>query len=252
LLAALTSNDKVVVWDVDQRKVCRELPVGKIKARLLLFMDDGERLLIGDPDSSAIHLWNLQTGEEEEIPTLRHFNKGSWALSADQRWVLGLGQHGDGQLLDRQQGHVRRLTLETRDSSSGAFSADHSLFAVAARSGYVKLWDADSFTEAGQLKRFLIGAHSLTFSPDGTRLAAGSGDLEAVKLWDVRSQRELLNLEGQGSLFYRIRFSASGDLLATSPEKGPVHIWRAPSWEEIEAAEPEAGRLAENRSEDGS
>ncbi|MHC4692875.1 MAG: WD40 repeat domain-containing protein [Planctomycetota bacterium] len=82
------------------------------------------------------------------------------------------------------------------------------------------------------------GAHAVAFSPDGRRLATGGDGREAVKLWDVSTRRELLRLPGQGTLFSYVAFSPDGIWLAACNYwEGKLHLWRAPSWEEIEAAE---------------
>jgi WD40 repeat protein len=58
-----------------------------------------------------------------------------------------------------------------------------------------------------------------------------------VKLWDVDSWQELLTLEGAGSLFDLTSFSPDGNAIGTLSGEGLLNIWRAPSWEEINAAE---------------
>jgi WD40 repeat protein len=65
-------------------------------------------------------------------------------------------------------------------------------------------------------------------------LISASGGREAVKLWDVSTRQELLTLAGTGSLLYAARWSADGDLILAG---APWQAWRAPSWEEIAAAE---------------
>jgi WD40 repeat protein len=249
-LAVYLTSGKVVVWDIDESKVRCELPTGKVDARISQFTDRGEKLLISYRSQPAVHSWNLQTGKEEPLPNLRNFVYGSWEISEDEQWILGVRRDGVGDLKNQRSGQVRQFKLDGSRICDGAFVPDNSLFATSSHVGYVKLWETDSLTEVGQLKDFLLSASAVAFSPDGTRLVTGSGGFEAVKLWDVRSRRELLNLEGQGNLFYPIQFSNSGDLLGTGPYRGPVHIWRAPSWEEIEAAEPEAGRRSESKNED--
>ena len=57
---------------------------------------------------------------------------------------------------------------------------------------------------------------------------------EAVKLWDVSTRQELLTLGGTGSTLYSARWSADGDVILAVT---PWQAWRAPSWEEIAAAE---------------
>ena len=82
-----------------------------------------------------------------------------------------------------------------------------------------------------------MGVHGVTFSPYERRLAASGDGVEAVKIWDTDSWQELLTLSGEGSGHYRVKFSTDGSMLGSLSNEGPLHIWRAPSWEEIEAAE---------------
>ncbi len=66
-------------------------------------------------------------------------------------------------------------------------------------------------------------------------MAAGGDGKEAVKLWDIRSLEEVLTLEASGSTYDRTAFSPDGNILGSSTKLGTLHIWRAPSWEEIKA-----------------
>ena len=80
----------------------------------------------------------------------------------------------------------------------------------------------------------LHAAFGIAFSPDGRRLISASGGREAVKLWDVGTRQELLTLSGAGSFLDDAKWSAEGDVILAGP---PWQAWRAPSWEEIAAAE---------------
>ena len=80
----------------------------------------------------------------------------------------------------------------------------------------------------------LLRVHGVTFSPDGRRLISASGGREVVKLWDVGTRQELRTLSGTGSNLSGARWSADGDVILAGP---PWQDWRAPSWEEIAAAE---------------
>jgi WD40 repeat protein len=109
--------------------------------------------------------------------------------------------------------------------------------AGAFESGHVQLWDLATLQPLETLKGFLLGAHSVTFSPDGKRLAAGSNGQEAVKFWDVETRQEVLTLKGEGSVFQTIAFSPDGNSLMAINAGGVCHIWTAPSFAEIEAEE---------------
>ena len=77
----------------------------------------------------------------------------------------------------------------------------------------------------------------MTFSPDGRRIATGGDGHEAIKLWDVATRRELATLESQGSRFNGVRFSPDGNSLLAGNDAGTLHLWRAPSFAEIDVAE---------------
>jgi len=44
-------------------------------------------------------------------------------------------------------------------------------------------------------------------------------------------------LEGTGSIFNPTAFSPDGNALGTLSTEGILHVWQAPSWAEINAAE---------------
>ena len=138
---------------------------------------------------------------------------------------------------DMTTGSERNLNLNLKDVADVTFSPDGKLFAEASDLGQAKLWEATTLQEVETLRGFLMGAHSVAFSPDGKRLAIGSNGIEAIKLWDVESRQELLTLEGEGSFFYRTAFSPDGNGLGSMTARCVLHFWHAPSWEEIAEAE---------------
>jgi WD40 repeat protein len=100
--------------------------------------------------------------------------------------------------------------------------------------GLVRLFNPAKGEFIESLHGHLNGAFGIAFSADGRRLISASGGREAVKLWDVGTRQELLTLGGIGSLLNAARWSADGDVILAG---APWQAWRAPSWEEIAAAE---------------
>ncbi|HLJ95665.1 MAG TPA: protein kinase [Gemmataceae bacterium] len=87
---------------------------------------------------------------------------------------------------------------------------------------------------------------SVAFSPDGKRLASGSGagigqppGLGEVKVWDAQTGQELLSLKGHKGFVYTVAFSPDGKRLAsgsagpTRHEPGEVKIWDAQTGQEL-------------------
>jgi WD40 repeat protein len=101
--------------------------------------------------------------------------------------------------------------------------------------GLVRLFDPANGELIGPpLHGHLNAVYGIAFSPDGRRLISAFGGREAVKLWDIGTRQELLTLGGTGSMLPAARWSADGDVILAGP---PWQAWRAPSWEEIAAAE---------------
>jgi WD40 repeat protein len=157
----------------------------------------------------------------------------------------------------RQRCRPELLTL--RDTGSVwamAWSPDGSRLATASGHfdeklqyfGAVKVWDAQTGQEVRTIVELTRPAASVTFSPDGSRLACvireGAGQVTKgqefgeVKAWDARSGQEVLTLKGHGDWVRGVAWSPDGTLLAAGsgepapagPRKqghGEVKVWDA-------------------------
>jgi WD40 repeat protein len=235
LLALSSTNGVIQVWDLNRRALLREFNgLATPWGMSLLFVKDSRRLLAMYYQDSSLHEWDLTTGTETKSSTgITHSFGG--AVSADALWFLVLGWNDKSLLKNLATGH--QTSLETAMPWDGTFSPDGKLFAVASTSGFARLWETATQREMATFKDFLLGVHSVAFSPDGKRLAAGSNGEEAIRLWDIESHQELISLEGQGSVFHPTAFSPDGNWLGSRNLNGVLHFWRAPSWAEIEVAE---------------
>ena len=65
---------------------------------------------------------------------------------------------------------------------------------------------------------------SVTFSPNGQRLASGSHDA-TVKIWDTASGRCLETLEGHSGWVGSVTFSPNGQRLASGSHDATIKIW---------------------------
>ena len=94
------------------------------------------------------------------------------------------------------------------------------------------------------------GIHGVAFSADSRRVFTSSSKQDAIKLWDTSSHQEVMNLVGEGTFFRSPAYLKDGrTLVATSVNirQAALNVWRAPTWEEIEAEEAEKARRAKAR-----
>lgn len=87
------------------------------------------------------------------------------------------------------------------------------------------------------LKPMVLRGHerwvsAVAFSPDGTRIASGSGD-DTLKLWDMPTGKEARELRGGGRGITSVAFSADGNHLAAGTWDGAIKIWTARDGKEI-------------------
>jgi WD40 repeat protein len=133
--------------------------------------------------------------------------------------------------------------LETFDCESPgavnvAFSPDGRFFAMVGKNGRVILWDRGTRQTKSLSPGIRNAAYDLAFSPDGSRLVGSGTALQSpVQLWDVETGRDLATLPGEPGRYVHLGFSPDGSALFAASLEGTVLLWRAPSWEEIEAAE---------------
>jgi WD40 repeat protein/serine/threonine protein kinase len=250
LLVSGSENGRIHVWSCTERRLLPELDGHKESILLLRFRADGTRLLSVDAKGKAIW-WDATTWQAgQPFSIVEPFR---WpAVSPDGR-LLAIGALGGLRWLNAETGEL----LATTECPPGppyspirvAFSGDGLRVASVSEYGTVALCDPSSFRLIDAFKGHMTGAHGVAFSPDGRRLATGGGNSrDAVKLWDLSTDRELMTLSGQGSVFRFVVFSPDGRWLAAcSRDEGKLHLWRAPSWAEIEAAEEQGGSYGPER-----
>ncbi len=200
-----------------------------------IFLANGTKLITVSQNDNMLHEWDLQTGLEIQ----------SWqapaqlytaALSPDERACIAVGYGGDVVLRNLADQSQSKVALEIREANAAGYSPDGKLFAVSSDLGYARVWDTATWKLVATPGGFLNAAGSVGFSADGKRLAIASDNKEAVKLWDTESWQEVFTLEGQGFGFQGAYFSPDGNTLGWGNQTG-LYLWRAPSWEEINAAD---------------
>jgi WD40 repeat protein len=199
-------------------------------------------------DGDALRVWDLKRQPPRPGFALAGGNFEKLRFSRDER-LLGavtgpirtertvlVWDVASGKELARFQPH--------RDETSDLdFSPDGTVLATASYDNTSKLFDLRTRHVITTLRGQLMALFSVCFSPDGRRLATGTGGNE-ILVWDLETGREVLVLKSGGSgVGSTLRFHPNRDsLLAT--EGDTLHLWRAPSFAEIDAAEKVQARTA--------
>jgi WD40 repeat protein/serine/threonine protein kinase/class 3 adenylate cyclase len=239
-----STNGALRIWDVDHRALLHQAAIASGSALPWAFTEGDKRLVVGYLNDNSIHEWDLASWHETRSWG-RAAGMSFFAFSPEEGWALRLNSAGVSLLWNKATGRETRQQLDFRNINDVTFSPDGRLFAAASDIGYAKLWQTATRREVAMFRGFLMGIHSVAFSPDSQRLALGSNGNEAIKLWDVESHLELLTLEGRGSLFMAsTAFSPDGNLLGSRNAQGALHLWRAPSWAELELAAKAEGNSA--------
>jgi len=125
-----------------------------------------------------------------------------------------------------------------RESMSGmAFMPGGEGLLTASHDTNLKLWDVKTQREVRHFGHTANTYTCVAVSPDGKRVAAASALNVYIGIWNAETGQEAARIKGfQGAEVDYLAFLADGNTLVSgTPEE--VRLWRAPSWEEIVAAE---------------
>jgi WD40 repeat protein len=188
-LAAAGCDRVIRVWDVAKgwadAKIEQTIENHADWVLSLAFAPDGSHLLSSSRDKTA-KVWDLKAKEsvmtfpDHQQPVYgvvgSHdgklgYSAGEdkqiriWRAAAEGKQIRALGGHGDA---------ILRLAIHPQQAMIATASADRT----------VRLWNPDNGTAGHVLSGLSDEAFALGFSPDGTRIAAGSY-LGEVAIWNV-------------------------------------------------------------------
>jgi len=231
-LAAGSFNGVLRVWDVTEGRLRRQWTntLGRVVPMQPGFQSEGDELVTWSETDNQLHKWNLETGSEMLRWMVPPWPRAG-AVSPDGRLAVATDEMGSVWRLNPSGTSPEKLTSSLVEAWDMGFSPDGMLVAVSSRNVGTWVWD----TATWQVQATnLYGLFRPAFAPDGKRLATGAGTNRALSLWDTASWKNVLNLNGQSDGFADTAFSQDGNVLGSSNQEGTLHLWRTPSWVEIE------------------
>jgi len=242
-LAVGNASGKVHIWDWTQRHRVASFEAPFEWLGRLHFSRSGRFLwamVMFNDWTVRCRIW--RTADWQEVPLAGVQVAGIWCadFSPDDRFLAAGYANGTVKLWDFPSGrHETTFTNHAEAVCAVVFSPDGRRLASTSLDGTVRLWDLFAHREVATLWGHIGAVGGAALSSDGRRLVTGGvGSKDAVRLWDLTTQRELLSLQGEGELlFLHVAFSPDGSTLMAASFAGIAHLWRAPSWAEIEAAE---------------
>jgi WD40 repeat protein len=262
LLAALSRvYTHVTIWDVERRRIVREISLHRLGDASLGFLSDRYILTPADSNendqAAAVTVWDLETGalvrnvDGPYPPGSPQYNlTRPFALSSDKSRLAIAAEHDLECEVVVYETHqwtvIARLGARVGTPMALAFSPRGDRLAVGTAGGTVALFDVQhqalQWTQEAYAGSYASVA-ALAFSPDGRYVASGptaqsdkhhgpDGQLhdvsrltDAIRLWADADGTLVRSFQGAPDQVASLSWSKSGRHLASANYRGDVKLW---------------------------
>lgn len=205
-----------------------------------------DRTVLAGGANNTATVWNIETGALLYRFSLHTSRVRAVDLSADAKFALTSSDDGTVRLWNMTTGAFRRVFRgHTQPVRAVRFSPNSFTALSGADDGSLILWDLDSGEErqrlgiirentaSGTQVRAHVGAvRAVDFYPDGSKALSGGVD-RLVRVFDLASGDQILELEGHNDIVLAVRASPNGAYIASSSADGIIILWDATTGAEL-------------------
>jgi WD40 repeat protein/serine/threonine protein kinase len=246
-----TGQGLIFLWDVQRERVIARLP-GPSGLSFVEFSPDG-KFLAAVAAGTSLRLWSVE--RSGEAATLTSSGAAPWinpTFAANGEAVAVGNDDGTVDVWDlrRKERGANHWKAHNGTVDGVAFMPDGKRLVTVSEDCTAMLWDLGDLETHREVRSFARAQNafrSVAVSPDGQRIAAGTmGGL--IKLWNPTTGQQVGTLKGvndwmdpnrpgQQDAIYHLAFLPPDGNTLISGTGHEARLWRAPSWEEIAAAE---------------
>jgi WD40 repeat protein len=199
--------------------------------RAVAWSPDGNRVA-SVADTDGLRIWDV--AQNGEVAVLRTKEGTPWAIgwSPDGRTLATACRDGTLRLHDANTGRTRSvLRGHMGEAAAVAWSPDGKVLATGDAYAWIRLWDPATGREiASHRAGEHAWAHTLSWSPDGRRIAYNNETW--VRVLDVTAGR-ISALRGHSSSVREVSWSPDGLRLASAADDQTVRIWDMQAGKEL-------------------
>ena len=223
LLAVASQDGQIQIRDTAVRKLLYTLTGHDSFVRSVAFSPDGQQLVSGSFDNTAI-VWDL-TERRAVVRYSQHRDGGhiqNVAWSPDGKLVASGNYDGELHLWNPQTADaVHRMSLGQRVESI-AFSNDRNVLAIGLFDGTIQLIDP-SGNKLLTLEGGTSPARAIAFVPRSTTIATATNS--TIQLWDTLTGAKSRTLDGHSAPVVELACTPRGETLVATDRSGSALIW---------------------------